>query len=120
MSDKREQRLSVARSQLEAGLKPAVVALRLQVKFAISRSTAYLDLKEASNEIQTSDDGPSTEEQSAPVDSEALVCRLLYDADLCLAAGKFGDACKLIGAADRVKRWRGVGGPEGPQSDQWA
>jgi hypothetical protein len=105
MADNRKQRLSVARSQLEAGLKPATVALRLQVKFAISRSTAYADVNAASNEIQQSDDGPAGWEQ--PDNSADLVHRLLYDADLCLAAGQYGDACKLIGAADRVKRWNG-------------
>jgi hypothetical protein len=106
MADNRRQRLSVARSQLEAGLKPATVALRLQVKFAISRSTAYADVAAASTEIQQSDDGLADWEQ--PGNGADLVHRLLYDADLCLAAGKYGDACKLIGAADRVKRWSGM------------
>lgn len=110
----REQRVSVARTQLESGLKPATVALRLQVRFAISRATAYRDITDASNAIQTSDDGPSSEECKAPVDATDLVNELLYDARRCMAAGDYANGCKLVAAADRVKRWHGQDGPDGP------
>ena len=114
MSDNHAQRISFARSQLESGLKPTTVALRLQVHFNISRATAYRDVVAADDETTASDDGPSSDELAAPVDSADLVTELLYDARRCMAAGDFGNGCKLIAAADKVKRWHGQGGPEPP------
>ena len=112
--DLKQQRISVARTQLESGLKPATVALRLQIRFAIGRTVAYEIIKDASNIIQASDDGPSEAESAEPVDSADLVNEILYDARRCLAAGDYANGCKLIAAADRVKRWGGQDGPDGP------
>jgi hypothetical protein len=106
MANDREKRLSAARSQLEAGLKPAAIALRLQVKFNVSRATAYRDITDASNDLHASDDGPASDEQLD--NGSDLAHRLLYDADLCLARGQYADACRLVSAADKVKRWHGL------------
>ena len=114
MTDNHAQRISFARSQLESGLTPATVALRLQVRFSIGRSTAYDVVKDAGNTIHASDDGPSSEELAKPLNTEDLVSQLNYDVQRCLAAGDYANATKLIAAMDKVKRWRGQDGPDGP------
>jgi hypothetical protein len=103
----REQRVSVARTQLEAGIKPASVAVALQVRFHVSRSTAYDDITKAHKQIETSEDGPASEELEA-IDPADIQAQLAYHLNLALAQGDIKAATALVSAIDKAKRWNGA------------
>ena len=107
MSYQKEQRLSKARTQLEAGIKPATVATALQVAFHVSRSTAYGDIAEAHKQITASDDGPAAEELEA-IDPADIQAQLAYHLNLALAQGDIKAATALVSAIDKAKRWNGA------------
>ena len=107
MGCQKEQRTSKARTQLEAGIKPATVATALQVTFRISRSTAYADIAEAHKQIELSDDGPATEELEA-IDPADIQAQLAYHLNLALAQGDIKAATALVSAIDKAKRWNGA------------
>ena len=104
----RLQRVSVARTQLESGLKPATVAVTLQVRFHISRSTAYADIHAAHQEIEASEDGPTSEEQLDPIDPADIQAQIAYHLNLAFAQGDIKSATSLINALDKAKRWNGA------------
>jgi len=104
----REQRVSVARTQLEAGIKPASVAVALQVRFHVSRSTAYDDIAKAHQQITESEDGPASEELADTIDPADIQAQLAYHLNLALAQGDIKAATALVSAIDKAKRWNGA------------
>jgi len=108
----KEQRISVARTQLESGVPLAAVVTNLQVRFGIARSTAYVDANAAAAEIDKSDDGPSQEEHAdGPADPDDVLGILNYHLHIAHANGDTKSLCALVASIDRVKRWRGTGQP---------
>jgi hypothetical protein len=104
------QRQSYARGLLESGVPVSAVATMLCARHGISRSSAYRDITAAHAELQSSDDGPATEDQNAPApeEIEAMLCHRITVA---CAAGEARDVAQLVKALDTVKRWRGSGQP---------
>ena len=112
MDPMHEQRISVARTQLEAGVPTAAIATTLQARFGISRATAYRDVGAASAELQKSDDGPSQDECDAgPADPDDVLGILNYHLQIAHANGDTKALCAVVASIDRVKRWRGTGQP---------
>jgi hypothetical protein len=103
-----ETRVAMAREMIEAGLSDSTIARRLQIKFNIVRSTAYVDLRNAHDQIAADDDGPA---EHVP-DTADLIASLLLDGRNCLEAGDFNGMTKCINAANVLKRWGGQDGPE--------
>lgn len=107
-----EQRISVARTQLEAGVPMAAVATTLQARFGVSRATAYRDIGAAAAELDASDDGPSQEEHAdGPANPDDVLGVLNYHLQIAHANGDTKALCAVVASIDRVKRWRGTGQP---------
>lgn len=100
------QRLTIARSYLEAGVKPAQVATLLQARFGVARSTAYKDLAEASQQLELSDDGPASDE--AGPDVESLQALLAHRLTVACGVGDAKEISALVKALDTAKRWSGT------------
>jgi hypothetical protein len=103
-----EARVAMAREMVEAGLTDSTIARRLQIKYNIVRSTAYLDLRNAHDQIAADDDGPA---EHVP-DTAGMIAALLLDAQHCQEAGDYKSMAKCIGAANVLKRWGGTDGPD--------
>ncbi len=101
------QRHSYARAMLERGCRVASVATMVSAKFSVSRSTAYADVRSASEEIAASDDGPASLETCQPLDAETIQGQLAHLIDVAAAAGDIKGVCQLVKAADAAKRWQG-------------
>jgi len=101
------QRHSYARAMLERGCRVASVATMVSAKFQVCRSTAYADVRAASEEIAASDDGPADTETCQPLDAETIQGQLAHLIDVAAAAGDIKGVCQLVKAADAAKRWQG-------------
>lgn len=101
-----EIRASVARSYLEHGIKPAEVAVMIQAKFAVVRSTAYKDIEKAKEDMAVAfgDDMPT--ELGPDVDS--IQAQLAYRLTLAMVDGDAKDISALIKALDTAKKWSGL------------
>ena len=77
----------------------------ISTKFSVSRSTAYEDLKVASEELDSSDDGPDSDEPA--IDPESILAQLSHALDKASAVDDFKSTSQLIKAIDQVKRWNG-------------
>jgi hypothetical protein len=109
MTKEKEKRIDLARELLEAKLPVPTVARRLQNKFNIVRSTAYVDIREANDQIEADDDGTP---QNEGIDTAGIIAGLLYDAQVCQEAGDFSSMTKCVNAANLLKQWGGSKGPE--------
>jgi hypothetical protein len=107
------QRRSYARAMLERGCRVASVATMVSARFSVSRSTAYADVRAASEEISASDDGPGSLETSQPLDAETIQGQLAHLIDVAAAAGDIKGICQLVKAADAAKRWQGYQASQG-------
>ena len=101
-----EQRHSVIRGWLETGASHATVATMICARFAVSRSTAYEDIKKVQPLVDASDDGPSTEELVEP-DLNGVLGMLQHQFNIAAANGDVPAMTKLVGAIDKAKRWNG-------------
>lgn len=100
-----ETRQSIARGWLEAGIPVSSAATMAQVRFGISRSTAYELLVLVSNTIQASDeDGP--DEDLNPL---GIVATLQHHFNIAAAQGDVPAMAKLVAAIDKARGWRGLG-----------
>ena len=111
------QRHSIIRGWLETGAPVASVATMATVRFSYSRSTAYDDIKAVQAVIDQSDDGPTLQEQSEPLDPDGILAMLQHQFSIATAEGDVGAMTKLVGAIDKAKKWRGMG-QEG--TSRWA
>ena len=107
MAKEPEQRTSYARSLLERGVRVSSVATMLSARYAVARSTAYLDIQAAEIQIQESDDGPDSDETSQPLDPDSIIAQLQHRFDLAVATGEAKDLATITKAIDTVKRWNG-------------
>lgn len=98
-------RHSYARSLLERGIRVSSVATMISTKFGVSRSTAYEDLRIASEELDATDDGPADDEPA--IDTESLLAQLSHSLDKAMALDDFKSASQLVKSIDQVKRWSG-------------
>ena len=106
ISQKQQQvaaRHSVIRAWLERGIRPSSLATMASVRFEISRSTAYEDIKKLSQEIQMSDDGPADEEEQ--ISQESVLATLQHHFDVAAATGDIKSMPQLVTAIDRAKKW---------------
>ena len=71
-------RHSFARSFLERNAKVQTIATMISAKYGVSRTTAYEDIKAVYAEMQLSDDGPSLEEVSEPMDTDTILAMLQH------------------------------------------
>lgn len=101
------QRHSYARAMLERGCRVASVATMVSAKFQVSRSTAYADVRVASEEIAASDDGPADAETLQPLDADTIQGQLAHLIDVAAASGDVKSVCQLVKAAETAKRWQG-------------
>ena len=101
------QRHSYARTMLERGCRVASVATMISARFHVSRSTAYADVQAASAEMDSSEDGPATDETLQVLDSDTIQGQLAHLIDVATATGDVKSLCQLVKAADQVKRWQG-------------
>jgi hypothetical protein len=100
-------RVTFARDLIEAGLPDATVARRLMTAHSISRTTAYVDVASAHEQIIADDNGPSEAEIATP-NTAGMIAALLYDAQRCQETGDYVAMQRLIRSADTLKRWGGV------------
>jgi hypothetical protein len=100
-------RHSFARSFLERNVQTKTIATMLSAKYGISRSTAYDDIKAVHAEIQLSDDGPSLEEASEPMDPDTILAMLQHRLEVTVATGDDKMTCGLIKAINQAKQWNG-------------
>ena len=106
ISQKQQQiaaRHSVIRSYLEAGIRPSDAATQASVRFQISRSTAYEDIKKVSADIDMSDDGPAAEEE--PISQTSILASLQHHFNIAAATGDTKAMTQLVTAMDRAKKW---------------
>jgi len=106
-----EARRSVIRGWLESGIKHGSVAVMIQTRFQVSRSTAYNEISTVSNDIQASDhnaqDGEFRADDPQSIDAQSLIGQLQYQFDVATASGDVKNACQLVKAMDTVRRWNG-------------
>jgi len=107
MAKEPEQRTSYARSLLERGVRVSSVATMLSARYAVARSTAYLDIQAAELQIQDSDDGPDSEEASQPLCPDSILAQLQHRFDIAAATGDAKEMSMLTKSIDTVKRWNG-------------
>ena len=100
-------RLSYARAMLEREIPTASVATMLSSKFFVCRSTAYNDIQAAQAEMDLSDDGPSIEESSEPINTDSVLAMLQHRLEVCVATGDDKAICSLIKAMNQAKQWNG-------------
>jgi len=105
--DQAVERADFARELIEAGLPDPAVVRRLMARFNVVRSTAYLDIQKASDDITMDDDGPSDEQIHAP-DVSGKIAALLYDAERCQEDGDYVSMARCIKSADLLRRWGGM------------
>ena len=99
-----ETRQSIARGWLEAGIPVASAATMAQVRFGISRSTAYDMLAVVSNTIQASgEDGPDDD-----LNPLGIVATLQHHFNIAAAQGDVPAMAKLVAAIDKARGWRGL------------
>ena len=103
------QRQSIIRGWLETGIPVASVATMAAVRFSYSRSSAYEDIKTVQALIDCSDDGPTLQEQSEPLDPDGILAMLQHQFSIAAAEGDVPAMTKLVGAIDKAKKWRGMG-----------
>lgn len=103
-----DTRVAMARELIEAGLPDAAIARRLQARFNVVRSTAYVDLRNAHDQIAADDDGPA---EHCP-DVAGMIAALLFDAQACQEAGDWAAMARCITSANTLKRWGGMDGPD--------
>ncbi len=96
-------RHSVIRAWLESGIRPSDAATQASVRFQISRSTAYEDLKKVSADIDLSDDGPATDEE--PISQTSVLASLQHHFNIAAATGDVKAMAQLVTAIDRAKKW---------------
>ena len=96
-------RHSVIRGWLESGIRPSDAATQASVRFQISRSTAYEDIKKVSAEIDMSDDGPAQQDET--VCQVSVMASLQYHFNIAAATGDVKAMAQLVTAIDRAKRW---------------
>jgi hypothetical protein len=96
-------RHSVVRAWLERGIRPSSVATMASVRFEISRSTAYEDIKKVSADIDMSDDGPAEEEEQ--ISQASVLASLQHHFDIACATGDIKSMTQLVTAIDRAKKW---------------
>jgi hypothetical protein len=96
-------RHSVIRGWLESGIRPSDAATQASVRFQISRSTAYEDLKTVSDQIEMSDDGPA--ETEPEVCQVSVLATLQHHFNIAAATGDVKAMAQLVTAIDRAKRW---------------
>ena len=109
-SEQRLQRISVARTMLEAGLPDKAILIRLQARFSCCRQSAHNYLNDAVAQLHASDDGPASNERSHT--AAEIQAELAYEITRALACGDTDAACKLVKALDLAKRWQGQGQPD--------
>ena len=102
-----QARLSYTRAMLERGIRTASVATMVSAKFCVSRSTAYNDITAAQAEIELSDDGPSLEEASEPINTSSVLAMLQHRLEVSVATGDDKAVCSLIKAMNQAKQWNG-------------
>lgn len=96
-------RHSVIRALLERGIRPSSVATMASVRFEISRSTAYEDIKKVSADIEMSDDGPA--EQEEQISQVSVLATLQHHFDIAAATGDIKSMAQLVTAIDKAKKW---------------
>jgi len=98
-----EARQSYALSLLEQGVNTTATATMVSARFQISRKTALRDVAEASNALQLSDDGRSSDE---PVmDPETVAAQLTHLFNIACAMGDSKQACQLVKSMDSIRKW---------------
>ena len=102
-----QARLSYTRAMLERGIRTASVATMVSAKFCVSRSTSYNDIQAAQAEIELSDDGPSLEEASEPINTSSVLAMLQHRLEVSVATGDDKAVCSLIKAMNQAKQWNG-------------
>jgi hypothetical protein len=100
-------RHSFARSFLERNAKVQTIATMVSAKYGVSRTTAYEDIKAVHAEMQLSDDGPSLEEASEPMDTGTILAMLQHRLEVTVATGDDKMTCGLIKAMNQAKQWNG-------------
>jgi hypothetical protein len=100
-------RATMARELIEAGLSEPAIVRRLQLQFGIVKSTCYLDIRKANDEILKSDDGPSSAEIT-DFDTAGMIAALLYDAQRCQESGDYVAMQRCVKSADTLRRWGGT------------
>ena len=101
-----EIRSSVARSYLEHGIKPAEVAVMLQAKFHVVRSTAYKDIDKAREDMSLAF-GDEMPLELGP-DIESIQAQLAYKLTVAMVEGEAKDIAALVKALDTAKKWSGT------------
>ena len=102
-----QARLSYASAMLERSIRTSSIATMISAKFSVSRSTAYSDITAANAELTLSDDGPSIEESSEPVNTDSVLAMLQHRLEVSVATGDDKAICSLVKAMDQAKRWQG-------------
>ena len=99
-------RHSVIRAWLESGIRPSDTATQASVRFGISRSTAYEDIKKVSADIDMSDDGPAEEEET--ISQTSVLASLQHHFNIAAASGDVPAMAKLVQSMDKARAWRGL------------
>ena len=100
-------RHSFARSFLERNAKVQTIATMITVKYGVSRATSYEDIKAVHAEMQLSDDGPSLQEASEPIDTDTILAMLQHSLEVTVATNDHKMTCGLIKAMNQAKQWNG-------------
>jgi hypothetical protein len=111
MTKPADQRLAAGRYWLAAGLSTQETARRIMRRFGVAQSTAYEDVRRAGEANDRDDDGPASDDVGADCD---LIPGLILAINEALADGDYSSVNRLVGALDKVKRWRGQDGPDNP------
>lgn len=102
-----QARLSYARAMLERGIRTASVATMVSAKFCCSRSTSYNSITAAQAEMDLSEDGPSLEESSEPINTDSVLAMLQHLLEVSVATNDHKAVCGLIKAMNQAKQWNG-------------
>lgn len=109
-----QQRVSYARTMLETGINVQTTCTMLQVKFKVSRSTAYTDVRTADLELRESEDAPEhfdlegkRLDDISPLDPVTLQAQAVHLYNCAVADRDIKGALQAIKALDTILGWNG-------------
>lgn len=107
-----DSRVDFAVGLLESKVRPVCVCTMLQAKFHVSRSQAYVDIKEAEALLSTdgepgqADEGLATSEPA--IDVESIQGQLVYLLGVKVSEGDTKAVSQCVKALDTVNQWNGM------------
>ena len=100
-------RVSYARTLLESGFKTGTICTMVQARYPVSRSTAYADIHAAQTELESCEDGPSSDEIDCLIDPDEMAAQARYMYNVAIAQGDVKQASQAVKMLDTIMKWNG-------------